>query len=329
MRARLAGLIAVAVALAALPAGVPPRPRPPSAVPTTGPRAAARCAYRSSAAPRTAAAASCACTSASSRAPTARGRRSSRSSAPRAAPAIPRSTRPSRTCFMLGRLHRAPRPDRHGQPRHRPLGRDQLQAPPGRQGGLRARGRPLRAAARAPRANAYGTGAAADDLAAVLDKLGVPVVNVYGDSYGTYFAQTFAVRHRERVRAVVLDAAFPVTGFDPWARQESVALRFAWPETCRRSTGCGGVDALAELRRWALRLDAPSRSWPPAATPTAAATGSGSTAPSLGQMAGDGSLLLHDLPRPAGRAARVRARRSARRSCAWPPRTSRTPAAAR
>jgi hypothetical protein len=32
-------------------------------------------------------------------------------------------------------------------------------------------------------ANAYGTGAAADDLAAVLDRLRVPVVDVYGDSW--------------------------------------------------------------------------------------------------------------------------------------------------
>ena len=104
-------------------------------------------------------------------------------------------------------------------------------------------------------ANAYGTGAAADDLAAVLDKLDVGVVDVYGDSYGTYFSQAFAVRHPERVRAVVLDAAYAVDGFDPWAREESVALRYAWPEVCRRSAGCT-ASVLAELRRWALRLDA-------------------------------------------------------------------------
>jgi pimeloyl-ACP methyl ester carboxylesterase len=104
------------------------------------------------------------------------------------------------------------------------------------------------------RANAYGTGAAADDLAAVLDKLRVPVVNIYGDSYGTYFAQAFAVRHPERVRAVVLDAAFALEGFDPWIRQESVGVRFAWPELCRRTVGCD-TDALATLGRWALRLE--------------------------------------------------------------------------
>lgn len=103
-------------------------------------------------------------------------------------------------------------------------------------------------------ANAYGTGAAADDLAAVLDKLRVPKVSIYGDSYGTYFAQAFAVRHRDRVRAVVLDAAFGVEGFDPWIREESIALRSAWPLVCRRTVGCD-EDVLATLRRWALRLD--------------------------------------------------------------------------
>ena len=104
-------------------------------------------------------------------------------------------------------------------------------------------------------ANAYGTGAAADDLAAVLDRLGVPVVNIYGDSYGTYFAQAFAVRHPARVRAVVLDAAFGVDGYDPWIREESVALRFAWPEVCRRSVGCEG-DVLTTLRDLSARLEA-------------------------------------------------------------------------
>ncbi len=104
-------------------------------------------------------------------------------------------------------------------------------------------------------ANAYGTGAAADDLAAVLDRLGVPVVNIYGDSYGTYFSQAFAVRHPSRVRAVVLDAAFAVDGYDPWIREESVQIRSAWTEICRRSADCSG-DVLAALSRFAQSLEA-------------------------------------------------------------------------
>ncbi len=90
--------------------------------------------------------------------------------------------------------------------------------------------------------------------AACLDKLGVPVVNIYGDSYGTYFAQAFAVRHPDRVRAVILDGAFGVEGLDPWIREESSGLRVAWTESCRLSVGCH-EDPLAALRRWALRLE--------------------------------------------------------------------------
>ena len=155
--------------------------------------------------------------------------------------------------FMLGPLRRRHDMivmDNRGTGRSGAINCPRLQAGKGTY--LREVGRCARRLGRA--ANAYGTGAAADDLAAVLDKLGVPVVSIYGDSYGTYFAQAFAVRHRDRVRAVVLDAAFGVEGFDPWIRQESVGLRFAWPELCRRTVGCD-EDALAALRRWSLRLE--------------------------------------------------------------------------
>ena len=155
--------------------------------------------------------------------------------------------------FMLGPLHRRRDlivMDNRGTGRSGAINCPRLQAGKGRY--AREVGRCARRLGRA--ANAYGTGAAADDLAAVLDKLGVPVVNIYGDSYGTYFAQAFAVRHPERVRSVVLDAAFGVEGFDPWIRQETIGLRAAWPAVCARTAGCS-EDALATLRRWALRLE--------------------------------------------------------------------------
>ena len=105
-----------------------------------------------------------------------------------------------------------------------------------------------------PAADAYGTGAAADDLAAVLDALGVPVVSLYGDSYGTYFAQAFAVRHPDRVDAVVLDAAFAVDGFDPWGRTTTDAIRAAWSTVCARSRTCPAADPVAELGALAERF---------------------------------------------------------------------------
>jgi hypothetical protein len=58
------------------------------------------------------------------------------------------------------------------------------------------------------------------------------------------------------VRAVVLDAAYAVDGFDPWVREESVAIRLAWDEVCRRSASCASGAPLDELRQMALRLEA-------------------------------------------------------------------------
>ena len=63
-------------------------------------------------------------------------------------------------------------------------------------------------------AGLYSTALAADDLAAVLDALEIGQVNLYGDSYGTYFSQVFALRHPQRLRSLVLDGAYPLDGPD-------------------------------------------------------------------------------------------------------------------
>ena len=56
-----------------------------------------------------------------------------------------------------------------------------------------------------PKAALYTTAFAADDLAAILDALAAGPIDLYGDSYGTYFAQVFTLRHPTRVRSIVLD----------------------------------------------------------------------------------------------------------------------------
>ena len=61
----------------------------------------------------------------------------------------------------------------------------------------------------------YGTGDAVEDVAAVLDALRIAKVDLYGDSYGTFAAQAFAARHGDRLRSLVLDGAYPVSGTDP------------------------------------------------------------------------------------------------------------------
>lgn len=84
----------------------------------------------------------------------------------------------------------------------------------------------------------YGSGLAADDVAAILDALGISVVNLYGDSYGTYFAQTFAGRHPDRLRSVVLDSAYPVRGLSPWYPEIAITARYAFDAACQRSPEC-------------------------------------------------------------------------------------------
>ena len=71
----------------------------------------------------------------------------------------------------------------------------------------------------------------------VLDALGLARVDVYGDSYGSYAAQTLALRHPDRVRSLVLDGAYPLD-YDVWARDALAILRFALHGTCRRSPTC-------------------------------------------------------------------------------------------
>jgi pimeloyl-ACP methyl ester carboxylesterase len=70
----------------------------------------------------------------------------------------------------------------------------------------------------------YGSAFAPDDLAAVLDHLDIDKIDLYGDSYGTFFSQTFAVRHPHRVRTLMLDAAYFVGGTDPWYSDTNRAM---------------------------------------------------------------------------------------------------------
>lgn len=84
----------------------------------------------------------------------------------------------------------------------------------------------------------YGTGLAADDLAALITALELPPVDLYGDSYGTYFSQAFAGRHPAMLRSLVLDSAWPVVGESPWYPEAPPAASNAFNLACERSPSC-------------------------------------------------------------------------------------------
>lgn len=103
------------------------------------------------------------------------------------------------------------------------------------------------------RANAYGSAAVAEDLRAVLEAIHVRKIDLYGDSYGSYAAQVFAVHYPRFVRDLVLDATYDQR-FDPLEPEAVSALRRAWDTMCRSFSGCHGHDLLADIASFDRRL---------------------------------------------------------------------------
>jgi pimeloyl-ACP methyl ester carboxylesterase len=88
----------------------------------------------------------------------------------------------------------------------------------------------------------YSSTLAADDLDAVLDALSIRQIDLYGDSYGTYFAQVFALRHPTKLRSLVLDGAYPLNGPDyAWYLQYAPAMRAKFDLACERDAACKGL----------------------------------------------------------------------------------------
>lgn len=106
-----------------------------------------------------------------------------------------------------------------------------------------------------PTSDLYGSGTAADDLAAVLAALAIHQINLYGDSYGSYFAQPFAARHGGLLRALILDSTWPVVGQSPWYPEAAPAMRNAFDATCRQNADCRDLPG-ASIGRVAALLGA-------------------------------------------------------------------------
>ncbi|HEY4771513.1 MAG TPA: alpha/beta fold hydrolase [Steroidobacteraceae bacterium] len=117
------------------------------------------------------------------------------------------------------------------------------------------------------RADLYSTAYAADDLAAILDAFGSGPIDLYGDSYGTYFSQVFAVRHPAKLRSLILDGAYALDGPDyAWYPTYAPAMRDKFNIACRRDPACVQlpgdsldriVAALGLLRRAPFKARAP------------------------------------------------------------------------
>jgi len=56
-----------------------------------------------------------------------------------------------------------------------------------------------------------GTNQAVEDLAAFRERLGSPNIRIYGESYGTQYAQTYAAAHPEGLKGVIIDGVVDLT----------------------------------------------------------------------------------------------------------------------
>jgi pimeloyl-ACP methyl ester carboxylesterase len=93
----------------------------------------------------------------------------------------------------------------------------------------------------------FGTANDARDLADVIGALHLGPVDLYGDSYGTYFAQSFLSRYPQLLRSVVLDSAYEARDLDPWYVTTVTTARTAFEAACTRALAC---DAAAGTGAW-------------------------------------------------------------------------------
>ena len=118
----------------------------------------------------------------------------------------------------------------------------------------------------------FNSAYSARDTTRVLRALRLGRVDLYGDSYGSWFAQVFASRYPGRLRSVTLDSTYQVLGLDPWYTATVLTARRAFAQACGRSAAC--ATATRGGRAWA-RIGALARRLArrPASGPTTTASG--------------------------------------------------------
>jgi pimeloyl-ACP methyl ester carboxylesterase len=95
----------------------------------------------------------------------------------------------------------------------------------------------------------FNTAYSARDAAGVLHALRLGRVDLYGDSYGSWFAQVLASRYPALLRSVTLDSTYQVLGLDPWYTTTVLTARRAFAQACQRSAACAA--ATRGGRAWA------------------------------------------------------------------------------
>ncbi len=105
----------------------------------------------------------------------------------------------------------------------------------------------------------FNTAYSARDVSTVVTELKLGRVDLYGDSYGSWFAQVFASRYPQQLRSVTLDSTYQVLDLNPWYATTAVTARVAFDQACSQSPACaaatrGEGSAWSRITRLARRL---------------------------------------------------------------------------
>jgi pimeloyl-ACP methyl ester carboxylesterase len=95
----------------------------------------------------------------------------------------------------------------------------------------------------------FNTADSARDVSGVLGALRTGRVDLYGDSYGSWFAQVFASRYPAQLRSVTLDSTYQVLDLDPWYTTTVVTARRAFDRACSLSAACAAATRGSAWRR--------------------------------------------------------------------------------
>jgi pimeloyl-ACP methyl ester carboxylesterase len=105
-----------------------------------------------------------------------------------------------------------------------------------------------------PARDDYDTSQSVQDVHAVLHRLRVGKIDLYGDSYGSYAAQAFALRYPNRLRSLVLDGTYQLPGSDPALADIAASTRSALRLACERRPGCPAAGRPLRLVTRLIRL---------------------------------------------------------------------------
>jgi pimeloyl-ACP methyl ester carboxylesterase len=87
----------------------------------------------------------------------------------------------------------------------------------------------------------FNTAYSARDVSRVIHALRLGPVDLYGDSYGSWFAQVFASRYASQLRSVTLDSTYQVLDLDPWYSTTAITARRAFDQACSLSPACAAA----------------------------------------------------------------------------------------